>query len=99
MTRRQLSASAALSLLAVALLIVWLWHYIAALIVTWGAWRYLARKHGWTRRRPKSSWSSLLRSGGIAFAAWNSRWLKPTTRASIPAKAGNEWDRPEGWDR
>lgn len=72
------------------MLTVWLlWPYLvggAALAV---AWRVVGRdvRRG-ARRRPRSSWSSLGRTAALMFAAWNSRWLKPTSpiRASIPAR-------------
>lgn len=92
--RRPLSAGAAVMTGGVLILLVVLyWHVllnlITVLIVGRIGWAILAKKAG-VRRRPKSSWSSLLRSGAIAFAAWNTRWLKPTVKASITKKTAGE---------
>lgn len=100
MTRR-ISPAAVLSLVAFAVLIVAVWHYVLTAAGLWFAYRILRWKHGPKRRpRPRSSWSSLGRTAALMFAAWQARWLKPTSpiTASIPAQAGAE-HRPEGWDR
>jgi hypothetical protein len=77
-------------LLAGGLVALWLlWGYIVGAAVLFAAFRVLTR--GTRSRRPKSSWSSLGRTAALMFAAWNSRWLKPSlVKASIPAKAGAE---------
>lgn len=57
-------------------LIVLFWKWILLGVLVWTAGRHLLhRALGDTRPRPRSSWSSLLRSGAIAYAAWNSRSL------------------------
>lgn len=76
----------ALAVTAAVVVLVLFWRQILALmllaVLARVAWLRLAGG----RRRPRSSWSSLLRSGAVAYAAWNSRWLKPTThKASIQA--------------
>lgn len=91
---RQLSAAAVLSLLALASLLIYLYWRVAVnaltlLLVGRVAWMYLTHRLG-IKRRPKSSWSSLGRTAAIMYAAWNSRWLKPSVKASIPASADGE---------
>ncbi len=71
---------------------------LALLVIGRLSWM-VVRSHLGIKSRPKSSWSSLIRSGAIAFAAWNTRWFRPTQhKATISAKAGEE-HRPDGWDR
>lgn len=79
--RRQLSAGVLVTLAGALSLTVYLyWQQImsAALLFVAGRYsmHYLRRRLG-IKSRPKSSWSSLIRSGSIAFAAWNTRWFKP----------------------
>lgn len=91
MTRgRQISAAAALTLLALAALLLYLyWHDAMLVMLGYVCWRFLMHRVGF-KRRPKSSWSSLGRTAALMYASWNSRWLNPTSRikASIPAKVG-----------
>jgi hypothetical protein len=79
-------------LLAAALVTIWLvWPYIVSAGVLYVCWRVIRRDLPGYRRRPKSSWSSLGRTAALMFAAWNSRWLKPTLhKASVPGRAGAE---------
>lgn len=85
MSGRRLILAAAVTL-TVAFIVWVLWPYIVGAAVTLAAWRVLRRDT--RRRRPKSSWSSLGRTGATLFAAWNSRWLKgPLLKASVPASA------------
>lgn len=90
---------ATLTAVAAAVLVVVLaWHYLVAGGVLYAAYRHLTRHT--RRRRPKSSWSSLATSSAALFAAWNSRWLKPSTvtrngrplRVSVPASVGRQHD-------
>lgn len=81
---------------AAVLVVVLAWHYLVAGGVLYAAYRHLTRHS--RRRRPKSSWSSLATSSAALFAAWNSRWLKPSTvtrngrplRVSVPASVGRQ---------
>lgn len=100
---RSLSAAAVLSGLAGLALTAYLYRYVLVnlfALATTGklAWHVIRAKVGIkTRRRPKSSWSSLGRTVALMFGAWNTRWLNPKLpKASIPASASV---RPEGWDR
>lgn len=87
-------------LLAGALAVALLWHYVLTGIALWFFYRIMRWKHGpKARPRPKSSWSSLGRTSALMLVAWNTRWVKPMLSASIPASASNEYDRPEWWDR
>lgn len=61
----------------VALVLALLWRYAVGAAVVWAAWRHVTR--GSRRRRPRSSWSSLGRTAALLYAAWNSRWLRPTS--------------------
>ena len=79
--------------LLVALLELWRW--LLAAVVVCAAWRHLTR--GMRRRRPKSSWSSLLRSAAVVYAAWNSRWLRPKgpgahIKVTVPKRAVTTFD-------
>lgn len=73
---------------ALGLTVYLLWPYLVGAGVLAVAWRVVGRDvRSSRRRRPRSSWSSLGRTAALMFAAWNSRWLKPTvqTRVSVPA--------------
>lgn len=102
-TGRSLSLAAVLTITGAVALLAYLYRHqlleLAVLVICARvSWHLIGRKVG-VKRRPKSSWSALGRTGAIMYAAWNSRWLKPTVKASIPASAANPHDRPEGWDR
>ena len=103
MTTRRLSPAAlimAVATVALAVAVFWTFivHAIAVVAASVLAWKVIRHKLG-IKQRPKSSWSSLMRSAAILFASWNTRWFKPhDPKASIPASAGNLHDRPEGWD-
>lgn len=76
-----------LALAAASILLVIYWRDVLAFVIGISALKIIAHKLGLRSRRPKSSWSSLGRTGAMMFAAWNSRWLKPATvKASIPEK-------------
>lgn len=77
----------ALAVVAAVIAVALFWRQILLAGVGFVALRHLWRRAFGVRPRPRSSWSSLIRSGSIAYAAWNSRWLKPTThKASVRAK-------------
>lgn len=89
-------AVALAAVVGIVLVVVLVWQYLVAGAVLVAAVRHLTRHT--RRRRPKSSWASLGKTAAMMFAAWNSRWLKPSTverngrplRVSIPAKAGRD---------
>lgn len=89
-------AVALAAVVGVVLVVVLVWQYLVAGAVLVAAARHLTRHT--RRRRPKSSWSSLGKTAALMFAAWNSRWLKPSTverngrplRVSVPAVVGRE---------
>lgn len=87
-TRRYLLAAAAVIVATVLVLLFWRYLVGAGVIVV--GYRTVTRHI--RRRRPRSSWSSLGRTASIMFAAWNSRWLKPTSPvvAKVHAAAGAE---------
>ena len=83
---RHLIAGVAATGLTIVVVLEWRWILVGLLL--WTVGRHAFRRAFGLKPRPRSSWSSLLRSGAIAYAAWNSRWLKPTTpiRARVPEK-------------
>lgn len=89
--RRTICGVVLLLVTALALYALWRWLLEGTVLII--AVRHLTRDR--RRRRPKSSWSSLGRTGALMFAAWNSRWLakgangKPL-RVTVPAAADGE---------
>lgn len=58
-----------------AFLVLIFWHIIMLAIVGLMAWRLVLRVHGKGRRG--SSFPAKVQAVAVAYAAWNSRWLKP----------------------
>lgn len=80
---------------ALGLTIYLLWPYLLACGVLAAAWKVLGR--GTRRRRPRSSWSSLGRTGALMYGAWNTRFLKQVTnpvRVSVPKSADGGSSNP-----
>lgn len=93
MSRLTIRRSLMLAIVAAALcLAVWtLRVQIAEVALAGGMLRAFMHKQLGVKRRPKSSWSSLGRTAALMFAAWNSRWLKPSAfTAKVHAAADGE---------
>lgn len=58
-----------------ALLALIFWHIIMLAVVGVMAWRLVLRVHGKGRR--VSSFPAKVQAVSVAYAAWNSRWLRP----------------------
>jgi hypothetical protein len=60
--------------------------------------RFAAHRAGLLRPRRRGNFAANVKALALLYAAWNTRWLKPTTlRASVPAKAAQE-NRPPALD-
>lgn len=81
---------ALVTLVAVVLL---LWKLIVATAALAFVLNVCRHKLGFVKKnaRPKSSWSTIGKTGAIMYAAWNSRWLKPGTHG-IKASHLNNFD-------
>lgn len=70
---RHLISAVAVTGLTIVVALEWRWILVGLLL--WTVGRHAFRRAFGLKPRPRSSWSSLLRSGAIAYAAWNSRSL------------------------
>jgi hypothetical protein len=89
-------AVAVLAIFALAVAILLFWHFILLALVGLLAWRILMGKN-----KRGGGFAKNLQAVAVVYAAWNSRWLKPATKATIraPKAAPDNWqhDLPPGY--
>lgn len=68
------------------------WHYTMMMLVGLICLSVLRRKV--FGRRPRSSFANNVKALAMAYAAWNSRWLKPSQFKARTSRAKGAWPDP-----
>lgn len=89
--RNGLIAAAALWLL-LALAVIF-WHYLMLAIAGWIALAFMRTKLLGRKRR--GTFAANVKAVALAYASWNSRWLKPSNVKVRTGKAKGAWPDPK----
>ncbi len=81
--------------LAAIILILVFWHVIAWMLAALLSWRVFKHVHHKGRKHPPQ-FAKNVQALGVAYAAWNSRWLNPKTHAKVHAGTPGTVETDEG---